>query len=96
MLNLKEDAYYRVVSFHSIPEDQKEKYSLEQLDEVDIIADQISMFYPKDHIYKNVSQIVMLQKMDSDKEDDDSRKRLNETDRYCKEKYQQKRSKHKF
>ena len=78
MLNLKEDAYYRVVSFHSIPEDQKEKYSLEQLDEVDIIADQISMFYPKDHIYKNVSQIVMSQKMDSDKEDDDSRKRLNE------------------
>ena len=58
MLNLKEDAYYRVVSFHSIPEDQKEKYSLEQLDEVDTIADQISMFYPKDHIYKNVSQIV--------------------------------------
>ena len=31
MLNLKEDAYYRVVSFHSIPEDQKEKYSLEHL-----------------------------------------------------------------
>ena len=78
MLNLKEDAYYRVVSFHSIPEDQKEKYSLEQLDEVDIIADQISMFYPKDHIYKNVSQIVMLQKMDSDNEDDDSIRRLNE------------------
>ena len=78
MLNLKEDAYYRVVSFHSIPEDQKEKYSLEQLDEVDIIADQISMFYPKDHIYKNVSQIVMLQKMDSDKEDDASIRCLNE------------------
>ena len=78
MLNLKEDAYYRVVSFHSIPEDQKEKYSLEQLDEVDIIADQISMFYPKEHIYKNVSQIVMLQKMDSDKEDDDSIRCLNE------------------
>ena len=52
MLNLKEDAYYRIVSFHSIPEDQKEKYSLEQLDEVDIIANEISMFYPKEHIYK--------------------------------------------
>ncbi len=59
---------------------------MEQLDEVDIIADQISMFYPKDHIYKNVSQIVMLQKMDSDKEDDDSRKRLNELIVYCKKK----------
>ena len=69
MLNLKEDAYYRVVSFHSIPEDQKEKYSLEQLDEVDIIADQISMFYPKEHIYKNVSQIVMLQKYHVDVEE---------------------------
>ena len=78
MLDLDEDSYYRVVSFHSIPENQKEKYSLEQLDEVDIIADEISVFYPKDHIYKNVSQIVMLQKMDSDKEDDDSRKRLND------------------
>lgn len=78
MLNLKEDAYYRIVSFHSIPEDQKEKYSLEQLDEVDIIANEISMFYPKEHIYKNVSQIVMLQKMDSDKEDDDSIRCLNE------------------
>ncbi len=62
MLNLKEDAYYRIVSFHSIPENQKEKYSLEQLDEVDSIANEISMFYPNDHIYKNVSQIVMLQK----------------------------------
>ena len=78
MLNLKEDAYYRIVSFHSIPEDQKEKYSLEQLDEVDIIANEISMFYPKEHIYKNVSQIVMLQKMDSDKEDDASIRCLNE------------------
>lgn len=78
MLNLKEDVYYRVVSFHSIPEDQKEKYSLEQLDEVDIIANEISMFYPKEHIYKNVSQIVMLQKMDSDKEDDASIRCLNE------------------
>ena len=78
MLDLDEDSYYRVVSVHSIPENQKEKYSLEQLDEVDIIADEISLFYPKEHIYKNVSQIVMLQKMDSDKEDDDSIKRLNE------------------
>ena len=78
MLDLDEDSYYRVVSVHSIPENQKEKYSLEQLDEVDIIADEISLFYPKEHIYKNVSQIVMLQKMDSDKEDDDSIRRLNE------------------
>lgn len=95
MLNLKEDAYYRIVSFHSIPEDQKEKYSLEQLDEVDIIANEISMFYPKEHIYKNVSQIVMLQKMDSDKEDDASIRCLNELIDIVK-KYQQKRSKHKF
>ncbi len=78
MLDLDDDSYYRVVSFHSIPENQKEKYSLEQLDEVDIIADEISVFYPKEHIYKNVSQIVMLQKMVSDKEDDESRRRLNE------------------
>ena len=54
------------------------KEDLEQLDEVDIIANEISMFYPKEHIYKNVSQIVMLQKMDSDKEDDASIRCLNE------------------
>ena len=54
------------------------------------------MFYPKEHIYKNVSQIVMLQKMDSDKEDDDSIRRLNELIDIVKKKYQQKRSKHKF
>ena len=41
-------------------------------------ANEISMFYPKEHIYKNVSQIVMLQKMDSDKEDDASIRCLNE------------------
>ena len=42
-----------------------------------LIANEISMFYPKEHIYKNVSQIVMLQKMDSDKEDDASIRCLN-------------------
>ena len=79
MLNLKEDAYYRIVSFHFYSRRSKrKKYSLEQLDEVDIIANEISMFYPKEHIYKNVSQIVMLQKMDSDKEDDASIRCLNE------------------
>ena len=51
---------------------------MEQLDEVDIIADQISMFYPKDHIYKKCISNRYVTKNGSDKEDDDSRKRLNE------------------
>ena len=78
MLNLNENEYYRIVSFHSISESQKEKYSIEQLEEVDIIADEISQFYPKEHIYKNISQIVMLQKMNSATEDTESLKRLEE------------------
>lgn len=72
MLGLKENEYYRVVSFHSIKENKKDEYSLEQLDEVDSIADVISTFFPDEHIYKNMSQIVMLQKMKSSIELEDS------------------------
>lgn len=76
MLGLKEDEYYRIVSFHSIQENKEGIYTEEQLDEIELITREISSFYPNEHIYKNVTQIIMLQKMDSDKEDQKSLERI--------------------
>ena len=63
-LNLSEDEYYRVVSFHTIQKSFKEKFTEEQLNEASIIEGELINLLPGQRIYRNIDHIVMIQKMD--------------------------------
>lgn len=60
MLNLKENAKYCVVSFHTIPKNKEGKYTQVQLDEVGVIEGEIETLLPDEHIYRNLNQIVCI------------------------------------
>ena len=65
-LGLKKEDFYRVVEFHTIAKNSEGKYTEEQLHEVGVIEGELVHLLPKAHIYRNMDQIVMIQKVQSD------------------------------
>lgn len=69
VLGLGEKDQYRVVDFHTIPKNKEGKYTKEQLREVELIEAELITLLPEEHIYRNMNQIVMIQKVDSKQKD---------------------------
>lgn len=69
VLGLREKDQYRVVDFHTIPKNKEGKYTKEQLREVEMIEGELITLLPEEHIYRNMNQIVMIQKVDSRQKD---------------------------
>ena len=69
VLGLGEKDQYRVVDFHTIPKNKEGKYTKEQLREVEMIEGELITLLPEEHIYRNMNQIVMIQKVDSRQKD---------------------------
>ena len=65
-LGLKKTDYYRVVDFHTITRNIQRKYTEEQLHEVSVIEGELVYLLPDAHIYRNMDQIVMIQKVSPD------------------------------
>lgn len=66
---IKRKDQYRVVDFHTIPKNKEGKYTKEQLREVEMIEGELITLLPEEHIYRNMNQIVMIQKVDSRQKD---------------------------
>lgn len=71
VLGLNENEQYRVVDFHTISKNKEGKYTKEQLREVEMIEGEIITLLPDEHIYRNMDQIVMIQKVDSKQKDEE-------------------------
>lgn len=65
LLNLKNNQYYRIVSFHLGKKDNKGNYLKDRLKKIEEAETVISTFYPDEHIYRNLDQMIMLQEMSS-------------------------------
>lgn len=77
-LGLKETEQYRVVDFHTIRKNKERKYTKEQLHEVELIEGELFTLLPREHIYRNMDQIVMIQKVDTRQEDSEYEEQMNE------------------
>lgn len=62
-LGIRKDSYYRVIVFHILHENIENKYTKEQLEEVGIIEGEITELFPKEILYRNANQVVMIQKV---------------------------------
>ena len=65
-LELKKTDSYRVVEFHTITRNEQRNYTEEQLHEVGVIEGELVHLLPDAHIYRNMDQIVMIEKVDPD------------------------------
>ena len=77
-LGLKETEKYRIVDFHTIPKNKEGKYTKEQLHEVEMIEGELLTLLPEEHIYRNMSQIIMIQKSYSEQSDAEYEQQMQE------------------
>lgn len=77
-LGMKESDTYRVVAFHTITKNIQRKYTKEQLHEVGVIEGELMHLLPDALIYRNMDQIVMIQRVDSDQTELEYQKEMEE------------------
>ena len=77
-LGLGETDYYRVVDFHTITRNVERKYTEEQLHEVGVIEGELIHLLPDALIYRNMDQIVMIQKVDPDQTEMEYQQKMEE------------------
>ena len=77
-LGMKESDTYRVVDFHTITKNEQRKYTKEQLHEVGVIEGELMNLLPDSLIYRNMDQIVMIQRVDSDQTELEYQKEMEE------------------
>ena len=75
-LGLKKTDSYRVVDFHTIAKNVERKYTEEQLHEVGVIEGELVHLLPGAHIYRNMDQIVMIQKVSTEQTEIDYQKKM--------------------
>ena len=79
-LGMKESDTYRVVDFHTIKKNVQRKYTKEQLQEVGVIVGKLMYLLPDALIYRNMDQIVMIQKVDSNQTELEYQKEMEEVE----------------
>ena len=79
-LGMKESDTYRVVDFHTIKKNVQRKYTKEQLHEVGVIVGELMYLLPDALIYRNMDQIVMIQKVDSNQTELEYQKEMEEVE----------------
>ena len=79
-LGMKESDTYRVVDFHTIKKNVQRKYTKEQLQEVGVIVGELMYLLPDALIYRNMDQIVMIQKVDSNQTELEYQKEMEEVE----------------
>ena len=79
-LGMKESDTYRVVDFHTIKKNVQRKYTKEQLQEVGVIVGELMHLLPDALIYRNMDQIVMIQKVDSNQTELEYQKEMEEVE----------------
>ena len=79
-LGMKESDTYRVVDFHTITKNVQRKYTKEQLHEVGVIEGELMYLLPDALIYRNMDQIVMIQKVDSNQTELEYQKEMEEVE----------------
>ena len=79
-LGMKESDTYRVVDFHTIKKNAQRKYTKEQLQEVGVIVGELMYLLPDALIYRNMDQIVMIQKVDSNQTELEYQKEMEEVE----------------
>ena len=79
-LGMKESDTYRVVDFHTITKNVQRKYTKEQLHEVGVIEGELMHLLPDALIYRNMDQIVMIQKVDSNQTELEYQKEMEEVE----------------
>ena len=79
-LGMKESDTYRVVDFHTIKKNVQRKYTKEQLHEVGVIEGELMYLLPDALIYRNMDQIVMIQKVDSNQTELEYQKEMEEVE----------------
>lgn len=77
-LGLKETERYRVVDFHTIAKNKEGKYTKEQLHEVELIEGELVTLLPEEHIYRNMGQIIMIQREYDDQTDEEYETQMQE------------------
>ncbi len=79
-LGMKESDTYRVVDFHTIKKNVQRKYTKEQLQEVGVIVSELMHLLPDALIYRNMDQIVMIQRVDSNQTELEYQKEMEEVE----------------
>ena len=79
-LGMKESDTYRVVDFHTIKKNVQRKYTKEQLQEVGVIVGELMYLLPDALIYRNMDQIVMIQKVDPNQTELEYQKEMEEVE----------------
>ena len=64
LLEIHSEEYYRVVTFYTFQKERGDMYTSEQLRETGIIEGEIMTLCPGQHVYRNIDQIVMIQRVD--------------------------------
>ena len=77
-LELKKTDSYRVVDFHTITRNIERKYTEEQLHEVGVIEGELVHLLSDSHIYRNMDQIVMIQKVNPDQTEMEYQRKMEE------------------
>lgn len=76
LLGFQNECFYRVVVFYTIRKNIQNKYTEEQLREIGVIEGEIITLFPQEAIYRNMNQIVMIQKIDPEESEEQYREQM--------------------
>ena len=77
-LGLRKESHYRVAEFHTITKNMEGKYTEEQLHEVGVIEGELVHLLPDAYVYRNMDQIVMIQKVNKEQTEIEFQKQMEE------------------